>query len=89
MRKFNKSQNFKSYTIRKSFKSEKIETKLKNYDCHTGNIIYIKFIDGSIMEIEVMKKILKKYGEMLKIFRKIEGRSYFIEFKEKVKLYYN
>lgn len=31
-----------------------------------------------------MKKILKKYGEILKIFRKIEGRSYFIEFKEKV-----
>lgn len=84
MRKFKKSQHYKNFSIRKSYDIEKIEIKNDEIDMNIADVIYIKFIDGSFLDIEEMKKILKKYGEIQKIFRKIEGRSYFIEFKDKV-----
>ena len=51
---------------------------------YSPEVIYIKFIDGSIIDVEEIKRMLKKYGEVKVISRKIEGRSYFILFKEEV-----
>lgn len=94
LRKFNESQkNFKSFSIRKSFVQEKIENlkeiEIDKQHFNSQEVIYVKFIDGSIIDFEEMKKVLKKYGEVLKISRKIEGRSYFILFKEEVILISN
>ena len=67
---------------------EKIPSiKDKNENQYTPEVFYIKFIDGSLVDVEEIKKILKKYGEIQKISRKIEGRSYFILFKETVKFF--
>jgi hypothetical protein len=67
---------------------EKIPSiKDKNENQNTPEVFYIKFIDGSLVDVEEMKKILKKYGEIQKISRKIEGRSYFILFKETVNFF--
>jgi hypothetical protein len=51
--------------------------------------LYIKFNNGKekLLNDEIqMKKILNKYGEIKTIFRKIEGRTFYIEFKSNVKI---
>jgi hypothetical protein len=46
-----------------------------------GRVIYMKFNDSDkVPEKEDLKKFLKKYGLVTKIFRKKEGKSYYIEF---------
>jgi len=55
-----------------------------------GKTMFIKFNNGKeklINDEEHMKKLLKKYGEIKNIFRKIEGKTFYIEFKTNVKIY--
>jgi hypothetical protein len=95
LRKILSSTSHKTFNLRKCSQSEKneISKKLKKEDIKNkdkGKTIFIKFNnekEKSINDETQMKKILNKYGEVINIFRKIEGRTFYIEFKSNVKIY--
>ena len=85
MRKLTDSKSHKSFNIRYSYKEEeKFDINSSEENLKTGKIIYIKISNEKLIENKEMKKIALKYGKIIRIFRKSEGRSYYIEFEDEV-----
>ncbi len=75
--KKNMKVDFSDPSTRSDIVGDELESEYRN----SGRVLYLKFSDSEkVPEKEQLKKQMSKYGLVTKMFRKKEGKSYYVEY---------